>query len=206
MKSLLKYMVVCSLIVALCGCQDSLKKDKPSDTANSPGRNQAGDAVKVAIEENSQFPKFLVGTWRASNNEGWEFVFEADGKITSAVIALGRVRIPPGQLTTVPTITGGKGVFQPGQWTVHYIPSTRELTIKIVIDSLRVEMGDNILEGKSTDVFVGRIAPTGNTWQVEWTSFPQYTGHTKEHPNFDFSGDLVYGTTETLVFEKIVPQ
>jgi hypothetical protein len=64
-------------------------------------------------------------------------------------------------------------------------------------------MGDNILEGKSTDTFVGPVSEDGETWQAEWTSFPQYTAHTPEHPNFDMSSDQLYGISKQLTFTKV---
>ncbi|MCX5637649.1 MAG: hypothetical protein NTX52_08155 [Planctomycetota bacterium] len=180
-------LVLWSLAVLLAdGCQQPTKK--------------AG--VEVIIEGNGQFPEFLAGTWRA-DNEGWEFVFEPDGSISSAVISLGRIRIKPGEVTEVPMIKGGKGVFKPGEWTVHYNPSSRELTVKISLKDFRIQVEDNVLEGKVTDVFVGQISKGGNIWQADWTSFPDYIANTPENPNFKLVADPNYGVETPLTFEKV---
>jgi hypothetical protein len=42
-------------------------------------------AVEVAVEGGGQFPEFLTGKWKADEG-GWEFVFEPNGTISSAVI------------------------------------------------------------------------------------------------------------------------
>jgi len=159
-------------------------------------------SVEVLIDGNGQFPEFLVGTWK-NDEHGWEFVFEPDGSISSAVISLGRVRIKPGEVTTVPMIKDGKGVFKPGEWTVHYNPASRELTVKISLKDFRVQVEDNVLEGKVTDVFVGQISKDGNTWPADWTSFPDYTAHTPENPNFKMAADPNYGVENPLTFEKV---
>ena len=101
MKRLL-VLLVCSLFIfILIGCQNSTKLKS---------------GVDVIIDGDGQFPASLAGTWK-SNDGVWEIVFKSDGKISSAVISLGRVRIKPGQVTTVLMKLGGKGTFEPGQWT-----------------------------------------------------------------------------------------
>ena len=132
------------------------------------------DNVTVTVEGPGRFPAELAGRWRA-DRDGWELVFEPDGHIASAVISLGRVRVVPGQTTTRATRSGGQSEFKPGPWTVSYEPATGELTVKIVMDHVRVEMADTVIEGTSTDAFSGAISPTDGLWQVQWTTFTQYT-------------------------------
>ncbi|UCG60205.1 MAG: hypothetical protein JSU70_11910 [Phycisphaerales bacterium] len=187
MKQLLVLGTWIPIICLLGGCQSA--EPQPSE-------------VKVATENDSVFPDFLVGTWKADYH-GWEFVLAEDGTLSSAVMSLGRIRMFPGQVARMKTVTGGDSVFEPGEWTAAYAPATRELTVQIALKNLRIEMGDNVLEGKSTDIFVGPVSEDGNTWQVKWTSFPQYTAHTPEHPNFPMAADEQYGVTKTLIFEKV---
>ncbi|MCK4751951.1 MAG: hypothetical protein KAS75_00795 [Planctomycetes bacterium] len=179
------------VVLAFSGCQDTTKIENP---------------VEVIIEDGTGFPEFLVGTWRA-NNDNWEFVFEPDGTISSVVISLGRMRIKPGQITKIPLAQGGQGVFEPGKWMVSYDPSSRELTVKIFIKHLRMEMTNQVLEGKSTNIFIGKIDDKGSTWYVDWTGFPDYTVHTPEHPNFKLSKDMEnsHGRQAALIFEKVAP-
>jgi len=43
----------------------------------------------------------------------------------------------------------------------------------------------------------------GTRWEAVWTSFPDYTAHTSEYPNFDMFPDPNYSETKMLVFEKV---
>ena len=83
-------------LLALTGCQRPALYDM---TLGS---------VEVFIEGGGEFPQFLVGRWKA-DKQGWEIVFEPDGTISEARIAMGRTRIVPGQITTLETYGGGTG-------------------------------------------------------------------------------------------------
>lgn len=167
---------------------------------NRPLRHE-GDNVRVIVEGGGRFPASLAGLWKARQH-GWELHLEPDGRISSAILSLGRVRVIPGQTTTMPTRSGDQAVFTPGLWTVHYLPRTRELTVRITMDHVRVEMAGNILEGSSTDVFVGPVDPTERLWQTQWTTFTRYAAHTPENKSFDLSTDPAEGETRPLIFEK----
>ncbi len=168
------------------------------------GCQNAGRPVEVIIEDGGPFPSFLVGAWK-TDTDVWEFVFETDGTISSAVIALGGVKLIPGQVTTIPMRKGGKGIFEPGNWLVHYDPAGRELTVEISLKHFHAELGKDVLEGKCTDIFVGQISKDGKVWPVVWTAFPDYTAHTAERPNYKLPTDLEYGISKNLVFEKAAP-
>jgi hypothetical protein len=101
------------------------------------------ETVRVMVEGGGAFPNSLAGRWRARQH-GWEFQIEPDGRISSATLSLGRVHVVPGQTTTMPTKSGHQAVFTPGLWTVHYAPDTRELTIRVTMKHVRVEMAGNI--------------------------------------------------------------
>jgi hypothetical protein len=159
------------------------------------------ESVSVTVEGDEAFPGWIAGQWQADRH-GWQFVFEPGGRISSAVISLGRVPVVPGRTTTRPTRGGGQGVFTPGPWTVHYDPQTKELAVKITMEHVRVQMDDNILEGSSTDLFTGPIADDG-IWEAQWTSFTLYTARTPDQTSFDLSTDETYGQTESLVFRKM---
>lgn len=187
MKRLL-LLLFCGLsIFLLGGCQ-------------AAGRGKSG--VDVLIEGGGEFPQSLVGTWRADKNY-WEIVFGPNGTISSAVTAPGGIRMKPGQTTVVPMKLGGKGVYEPGQWMVHYIPANRELTVKISLENFRAELGEDILEGKSTDVLSGKVSEDGKVWLVDWTSFPDYVARTKKYPEFRMTEDPNYGITDSVTFRKV---
>lgn len=185
MKRLL-ILLVCALSASLLlgGCQGS-------------GRDKR--AVEVIIEGGGEFPQFLVGRWKAENGR-WEFVFEPDGTISSVVISLGRVRIKPGQVTTVPMRGGGKGVFKAGQWMVQYSPDDRELAVEVVVDYFHLDMGSRGLEGHRTDWFVGPVSEDWQIWEAEWFTFPKYI-ILKPEP-VEFPLDPNNNPVGTLVFRK----
>lgn len=188
----LRWMFVTFWLAALAaGCHRPLK-----DSAR---------AVDVIVEGDKPFPQDIAGRWRADQH-GWEFVFAPDGQLLSAVIGLGRVRVVPGQTTTLPTKSGNQAVFTPGRWTVHYLPDTSELTVKIAMEHVRVEMAGDILEGTSTDVFSGPIRPADGIWQVQWTSFTRYTAHTAPNASFDLSTRSEDGETLPLAFTRTADQ
>ena len=180
--------VICSLALLLTGCRQ-------------PAGERAG-LVNVVVEGGGGFPESLAGRWRASQH-GWELVFELDGRLSSAVIGLGQVRVVPGRTTTVRTKTSEPAVFTPGEWTVHYVPATRALTVKITMAHVRVQMAGNLLEGSSTDVFAGPVSPAADSWQTQWTTFTNYQARAPDKTAFDLSTDPVYGEVQPLTFTKL---
>jgi len=187
---LIVFLTLCGLLIGpASGCRS--------------GRDRSQDDVKVVIEGGGPFPEALAGRWQA-DRDGWQLVIEGDGRVSAAVISLGRVEVTAGQKTTVPTRSGGLGVFHPGLWTVHYAPGTQELTVKISMDYVRVEMGENTLEGKSTDIFAGKVALAEGLWQAEWTTFTDYTARTPEGHTFKLATDATYGESKLLTFRKVL--
>lgn len=187
MKQLVLLAGFALLLSSLAGCQNANK------------------GVEVIIEGDGEFPEFVVGRWKA-DKRGWEFVFEPDGTISSMVHTMGRIQLKAARVTKVPMKLGGKGIFEPGQWMVHYAPAGRELTVKISLKNFYVELGKGVLEGKSTDVFAGPVSQDGQVWQVDWVSFPYYIAHTAKYPHFEMFEDPNYGISNSLVFEKVTPQ
>ncbi len=183
-----------SVALLLCGLSACLLAGCPRPSARQP-------AVEVIIEGGRQFPSELAGVWKA--DDGLEIVIESDGAISSAVVGLGRVRMKPGQVTTVPMKMGGKGVFKAGPWTVQYSHERRELAVEIVIASFRVELGDSVLEGRRLDLFTGTISPDGQSWWASRVSFPEYIADTKKHRDHELSVDPNDIRPEELLFQKV---
>ncbi len=187
MKQLI-LLLLCGLSVFSCsGCH---------------GPAESLPAVEVVIDGDGQFPDFLVGTWKADSG-GWEIVFEPDGTISSAVVSLGRVRMKPGQVTTVPMKLGGKGVFEAGPWAVQYSPERRELVVEIAIASFRVELGDDVLKGRTLDIFTGSISADGRSWWANRFSFPEYVADTKKYRDHKLTVDPNDNPPEGLLFQKV---
>jgi hypothetical protein len=175
------------LAAALAGCQNSAAYK---------------DGVEVTVDGDGQFPDFLVGTWKADEG-GWEFVFEPDGKISSATVSIGRAKLQPGRTTTVPMQLGGKGVYKPGPWSVQYSHEKRELIVEIAIDHFRVELGDNVIEGRTRDFFVGSVSEDGRLWWADRFNFPEYVVNTEKYHNYELPFDPNDNPRESLLFQKV---
>ncbi|MBN2317373.1 MAG: hypothetical protein JXM79_25845 [Sedimentisphaerales bacterium] len=182
-------LLLCFLSVCLTGgCHNQASKES---------------AVEVIIDDDGQFPDFLVGRWKADQG-GWEFVFEPDGTISSAVVSIGRVKLKPGQTTLVPMKLGGQSIYEAGRWTVQYSHAQRELIVEIVIDNFYVELGENVLRGKTRDFFVGSVSEDGQLWPVERISFPEYIADTKKNPNYKLPLESSENARESLLFQKVL--
>jgi len=161
----------------------------------------ANKNVEVKVDGNGQFPASLAGRWETENG-GWQIVLEPDGKISSAVVSLGRVTLVPGKVTTIPMEMGGKGFFKPGLWTVQYSRQQRELIIEIAIDSFRIELGENIVKGKTRDFFIGNVSKDGTLWWAQRFSYPEYTVDTDKFRNYLLPVDPNENPKESLLFQK----
>jgi hypothetical protein len=159
--------------------------------------------VEVIIDGNGQFPQFLVGTWRADKG-GWEIILEPDGRISSAVVSLGRVRLKPGRVTKTQMLLGGQGLFRPGKWTVQYTKQRRELIVEIAIEHFHVEMGESVVRGKTRDFFIGSVSTDGRLWWADRYKFPEYIVDTKKYPNYELPFDPNDSPRESLVFQKVI--
>jgi hypothetical protein len=165
-------------------------------------RSSAGSGVEVIIDGGGQFPDFLVGTWKAEEG-GWEFTFEPDGKISSAIISIGRAKLQPGRTTIVPMQMGGKGVYKPGLWSVQYSHQQRELIVEIAIDHFRVELGNDVIKGRTRDFFVGSVSTDGQSWWADRLSFPEYIVNTGKYHNYKLPFDPKDNPRESILFQKI---
>jgi len=180
------------LLLGLCGC---LLAGCPPTVEDRPG-------VEVIVDGGRQFPDDLAGVWKAESG-GWEIVLEPNGKISSAIVGLSRVRMQPGQVTRVPMKMGGKGVFEAGPWAVHYSHDRRQLTVEIAIANLRVELGGSVVKGRRLELFTGTISPDGKSWWASRFSFPEYVADTKRYRNHKLTVDPDDPPLEELLFRKV---
>ena len=167
-----------------------------------PNNAAIKNGIDVIVDGDGQFPASLVGTWKA-NQGGWEIIFESDGKIASAVVSLGRVKMEPGRVTTVPMELGGKGTIKPGLWSVQYLKQQRQLIVEIEIESFRVELGENIIKGRTRDFFIGEVSKDGTYWWADRFSYPEYTVDTAKFPNYKLPADPNENPKESLLFQKV---
>ena len=199
MRVIAAVSVVSILTIISAGCSRNAASGEPLTTQPEL---TLSSRVPVVIEDGSEFPAFLAGTWQA-DQAGWEITIDPNGTLTSAVISLGRFNMKPDRTTIVTMMGGRESRLEPGEWTAGYSPLDRELAIEITVKSLHIEIGDDYLEGKTADVFVGPVSQDGRIWHAEWISFPAYVAHTSEHPNFEMAEDPDYGVTAQLIFEKV---
>ena len=198
MNKILALLSCFIFVLGLAGCQKPAQTTPPiSGIAPAPPRG----GVEVIIEGGGEFPQFLAGTWK-TDKHGWEFVFERDGTISSAVIDSSMIRVTPSKrVATRPLKDGsGKGVYELGQWTVQYSPDNRELAVEVVVEHYSLDMVSFGLEGHSTDWFVGPVSEDSQTWEAEWFTFRKTTAWGPETLEFPF--DPNDNPVETLVFRK----
>jgi hypothetical protein len=157
--------------------------------------------TQVYIDGNGIFPSFLAGVWKSDQND-WEIAFKPDGTIEYTVISLGRVKVVPGKITTIPMRLGGEGKFVPGQWSVRYLQEQRQLIVEIIIESFRIELGKDIIFGKARDYFSGVVSENGAIWRTERYSYPEYFVETDKYHNYPLPSDPNENPKEPLVFVK----
>lgn len=182
MKRLL-FLLGAVLVSGLAGCQE------PSRYSKTPG------TLEVIVEDGGEFPEFLVGKWEG-DKDGWAFIFEPGGTIFVARISMGRTEVMPGKVTTVPTITGGRAIYVPGDWSVIYSPADRELTIDIVMNYIRIDMGAQVFQGKTRDIISGTVSEDGKTWHTTVSSFPEYEGFPTDPNDLPFTREVNFTKVE----------
>jgi hypothetical protein len=166
------------------------------------GCQKAETGVIVDVRDGGRFPSALAGTWKAEGH-GWEFVFERDGTISSAVIDEGMLRVTPAkEVHTVELKNDGLGTYKLGQWTVQYSPHSRELAVEVVVDDFHLDMKTFGLKGQMDDWFVGPVSQDFRTWRAEWFSFPQYVALLPGEEESALAEDPNTNAIDTLVFRK----
>ena len=112
----------------------------------------------------------IAGTWQAEDSP-WKIVLTPQGTVESAFMEFGRMEIKPQSTEHLQGWRGEPGVINVGSCPVSFDPKTGELTVEIVLDYFSMAMGNQLLQGRSTEVFRGPVSPDGLTWQAT-----QYTG------------------------------
>ena len=153
----------------------------------------------------------MVGEWKG-DKFGWEIVFDADGTVSSAVIALGQVRIKPNQITEVQGRKGEPGIFEAGDCDVNYNPKNHEISINIEIKRAYMEIGGGVLKGPCQYFIIGSVLEDEVAWDAEvFTAFdlvvllpdPNSTNGKPVHKgtgNFQQDFDM---TPDRVIFTKV---
>jgi len=125
------------------------------------------------------FPEGLAGRW-LDERMSWDIVVDRQGRISEIIHSMGRVTVRPGEITKVPLIKGGEGMMRPGEWVLQYDAESREMLVSIDIDSMRFQVGAQIVEGSCRDVLYGTVSEDGRTWVANWNTYPKYFVTTEE--------------------------
>ena len=184
MKRIRKYCILFLFAIFLLGC------------------NSREKSVEVIIDGDGRFPENIAGLWRSENN-AWDIYIEPDGKVSWAVISLGEVKIEAGKTRIIPMKQGGQGIFEPGLWSVVYLQKQRELSVEIVLNNFRTELGEDVIRGNTRDIFSGQVSQDGTLWQTDRFSYSEYIVDTKEYQNYKLPVDPNENPKESLLFRKI---
>ena len=98
---------------------------------------------------------------------------------------------------------GGKGVYKPGMWSVQYSHKQRELIVEIAIEHFRVELGDDVIQGRTRDFFVGSVSTDGKSWWANRLTFPEYVVNTGKYHNYKLPFDPTDNPRESILFQKV---
>lgn len=149
--------------------------------------------VRESAAVGSQFPQFLVGSWkpRPEDNNRWVFTFQEDGSISKFRHFVGMEFVVAEGGLIEPWRGDAEAVFGLGPCTAEYNHESGVLTVTIVIENYMITFPNGTMEGSFRDCLTGPVSEDGLTWQAEWTSKSEI---------FDGgSGE----TTIPLVFTKI---
>lgn len=183
MKKSLVLPGCCALLLVFCGCRESNVEQSISPAVPRPiwdGTSPAQDAMPDFLGEttpdkqkNTPFPEVMVGVWELSiPGVEWGIKFEADGSIKKIN------HTPAGRIDIEKGVTEGSGpgdgsyyIFHIGSCGARYIPETRMVRVKIVVDYFIMKLPSGELEGRIEDYFEGPVSEDGKIWAVKWWNF-----------------------------------
>jgi hypothetical protein len=108
---------------------------------------------------------------------------------------MGQAEIRPNETTKIEMKDGQFSTYKAGDCPVEYTPATRELFVSIELEDIHIVFLDNVIDGKSTDRFVGPVSQDGKEWTTEWIKIFDYGPRFPQDPNDIYA--------EPLVFDKI---
>lgn len=168
------------------------------------GEPSADDALPDFFGNQAQwgaFPESMVGVWEASVDKyKWGIKFEPDGSILRLEhIFAGKVKMEEEGIYMEGPDEGTFAVFIMGPCEARYIPETRMIKVKIILDYYIMELPGGELEGRAEDYFEGPVSEDGKTWTVEWREYSWLKGATPPDPN------LIEANPVELIFSKLDP-
>jgi hypothetical protein len=154
----------------------------------------------------SAFPESMVGVWESVVTEDaggskWGFKFEPDGSIKKIIHSLaGPVKIADGGVGAAGPDESTYYLFAMGPCESRYMPDTRTIKVKIIVDYFIMKIPSGELEGRIDDYFEGPVSEDGKTWNVKWWNFAWL----KDAAIPDIN--VMKADPEPLVFKKVERQ
>jgi hypothetical protein len=194
------FLAVCVSALAVisdCGRQSGKTTVHPWDPnvhwdGNAPAQDAIPDFFK-GQPAGGEFPESMVGIWEVvvnDRNDKWGIKFEQDGSIKKIIHLLAnRINIEEGGVEGKGQDGGSYYLFHIGACGARYIPETRMVRVKIIVDYYIMKMPAGELEGRIEDYFEGPVSKDGKIWDVKWWDFgwikdaaPPDVNFVKAHP------------------------
>lgn len=200
MKRFVIITVCISLMLALAGCYGPGRADS---NELWDGNTPEGGAMPDFFEPNALtawFPPEVVGVWEAQLPDiKWDIKIEPDGSIKRVVhYVAGAVKMEEGGVSEEGR-DNSSYVFLMGPCQARYIPQSRMLQVKIVVDYFLMQIPAGEIEGRMEDYFEGFVDEDGKMWNTQWFSFTWIKDATP--PNIKW----LKANPEPLVFIKYNP-
>jgi hypothetical protein len=150
----------------------------------------------------SEFPESMVGVWAVVLNEEleskWSIKFEPDGSIKKIMHSVaGPVVIADGGVSGNGPDPCTYYIFSMGPCEARYIPKTRMIKVKIIVDYFMMKLPSGEVEGRLEDYIEGPVSEDGKTWNVKWLNF----GLIKDAAIPDIN--VIKADPQPLVFQKV---
>ena len=108
----------------------------------------------------------IAGTWKAEDAP-WQVMISKEGKVMSAVHALGAALVKPNEITYITMKDDSKSSYTGGDFTLIYEPAKREMEVTINLESIHIRFLDNKLDGSNQTIIGGVISEDYTTWDAE---------------------------------------
>ena len=175
-------LLLCCCAVVFSGCQD-------------PNRG-----IEVIVAGDARFPAEMAGKWVVGGKDFWAMTFEEDGRISWCALGMAGFEVVPGKVSTAPA-RHGKSIHKPGKWTVNYDPSSRELSVEVVIEHFHMDLEPGqALEGSTTDFLAGPVSEDYTVWEADWFSKEKLVAFTPERREMSDIKELEF--RKRVIFRK----
>jgi hypothetical protein len=163
-------------------------------SGKTSGQPQVGGKTQKDV-----FPEFLVGVWEVKTGKYKDKLgikFEPDGSILKILYtADGPVYLAEGKSYGEAKGEEDYYLFTADLCEARYVPETRMLKVKIVMDTM-LQLSIAEMKGGMNDYFEGPVSEDGKTWEAEWSYYVWFDEKGPPDPN------LVKIVPVLLIFTK----